>query len=348
MIDNRRHNTRQIVDPPVYVSLGPRRGGLLNNLSVGGLAVEVQGVPLSGRIVPVVLDLTENQSCIETIGQIAWRDKLGTRAGLEFLDLPEISRQQITEWLLQRTLVGQHQRITTEPEVLETGPFAFPAAQDNIKRRVTPSEADDLMVVDQPPGSAASAYRHSIDSRSLVIPPGRISDTRPREQKADAEKEGPSGKSSQMILEARHALGLFAAIVGFLGLMFIMGYALGWSQRALQPGAFTPVDIDTLHPAEAPSPPAKGLPAASATQSSIEAPLIPPGAVVLQVAAMTRESEAVALVEVLRSKDFSAFVLMPGADPYYRVLVGPYADTQSAFLVRRRLVNEGFKPIIKR
>jgi septal ring-binding cell division protein DamX len=348
VIGNRRHNTRQTVDPPVYVSLGPRRGGLLNNLSVGGLAVEVQGVPLSGRIVPVVLDLTENQSCIETIGQIAWRDKLGTRAGLEFLDLSEISRQQITEWLSQRTLVGQHQRITTEPEVLEAGPFALPVAQDNMKSPVTPSEADDLMVAEQPPDSATSAYRHSIDLRSLVIPPGKTTDAGLREQKKAFAKEGPSGKSSQMILEARHALGLFAAIVVFLGLLFVLGYVLGRSQRALQPAAFTPVDKETLHPAEASSPPANRLPAASATQSSIEAPLIPPGAVVLQVAAVTRESEAVALVEALRHKDFSAFVLMPGADPYYRVLVGPYADTQSAFLVRRRLVNEGFKPILKR
>jgi cell division septation protein DedD len=294
------------------------------------------------------LDLTENQSCIETIGQIAWRDNLGTRAGLEFLDLSEISRQQITEWLSQRTLVGPHQRITTEPEVLETGPFAFPAAQDNMKRRVTPSEADDLMVVEQPPGSATSTCRDLIDLRSLVIPPGEISDAGPRDRKTVVEKQGPSGKSSQMILEARHALGLFAAIVAFLGLMFFLGYVLGRSQRDLHPGAVTPVDKETLHPAEVSSPPAKGLPAASATQSSIEAPLIPPGAVVLQVAAMKRESEALALVEALRYKDFSAFVLMPGADPYYRVLVGPYADTQSAFLVRRRLVQEGFKPVIKR
>jgi len=204
------------------------------------------------------------------------------------------------------------------------------------------------MLVEQPPDSATSAYRHLIDLRSLVIPPGKISDTGLKEQKTVVEKEGPSGKSSQMILETRHALGLFAAIVVFLGLMFVLGYVLGRSQRALHPGAFTPVHKETLHPAEAPSPPAKGLPAASATQSSIEAPLIPPGTVVLQVAALRRESEAVALVEALRYKDFSAFVLMPSADPYYRVLVGPYADIESAFLVRRRLVKEGFKPIIKR
>ncbi len=102
-----------------------------------------------------------------------------------------------------------------------------------------------------------------------------------------------------------------------------------------------------LHPAEAPSPPAKGLPAASVTQSSFEAPLILRGTLVLQVAALTRETQAVALVEALRNKDFPAFVLMPSADHYSRVQVGPCADTQSAHIVRRSLQKGGFKPIIE-
>ncbi len=191
------------------------------------MAVVVHGVPLSGQIVPVAFDLTETRSCIETIGQIAWRDKLGTRAGLEFLDLSGISQQQINEWLSQRSLVGKHQDMTTEPELLETGQVASLTTQDNMKRRDTPSEAADLMLLEQPPDSATSAYEHLIDLRSLVIRPGKISETGPREQKTVVEKEGGNRKSSQMILEARHALGLLAGIVVFFGLMFILGYVLG-------------------------------------------------------------------------------------------------------------------------
>ncbi len=227
MIGNRRHFTRQIVNPPVYVSLGPRRGGLLSNLSEGGLAVEVHGVPLSGQIVPVVFDLTEAKSGIETIGQIAWRDKLGTRGGLKFLDLSEMSQQQIREWLSQRTLVGKHQEVTTQPEVLETGQCASPTTQENVTSPDNPSEAADWMWVEQPAHSSTSAYAHLIDIRSLGVGPGRISETGQREQETVVEKEGRSGKSSQMILETRHALALFAGIVAFFGLMFILGYVLG-------------------------------------------------------------------------------------------------------------------------
>ena len=326
MVRDRRHFSRQNVNPPVYMSLGPRRGGLLYNLSERGLAVEVQGIPLSGQIVPVVFDLPETKSCIETIGHIAWRDRLGTRAGLEFLDLSEISQQQIKEWLLQRTPVGHHQDIVTQPEVLETEQFGSPTAQHDMKRKDTPSETADLMLVEQPPDSATSKLR---------------------EQKTVVEKEGRGGKGLRMISEARHALGLLAGIVVLFGLMFILGYVVGRGQHYSQTGAVTPGDKETVRPAEAPSPPTKARPATSVTESSFEAPLIPRGTVVLQVAALTRESEAVALVEALRKKNFPAFVLMPSADHYYRVQVGPYADTESAYIVRRRLENEGFKPIIK-
>jgi len=332
----------------VYVSLGPRRGGLLHNLSEGGLAVEVRGIPLSGQVVPVAFDLQENKSCIETISQIAWRDKLGRRAGLEFLDLPEICQQQIKEWLSQRTFVGKHQGMVTQPGVSETDQFGSLPTQHDLRRQDTPSEAADLMLVEQPHDSPSATYEHLTDLRSAVIQPRRTRETKLREEKAAVEKEGRGGKSWEIILEARHAPGLFAGIVGLFGLMFILGYFLGRGQPYPQTSAITPVDKETVYPAEASSPPAKARPGACLAESSFEAPLIPRGTIVLQVAALTRDTEAEALAEALRKKEFPAFVLMPSADQYYRVQVGPYADTKSAHMVRRRLEKEGFKPIIKR
>ncbi len=77
-------------------------------------------------------------------------------------------------------------------------------------------------------------------------------------------------------------------------------------------------------------------------------PTMPRGAIVLQVAALTKETDALALVEALQKKKFPAFVLPPTTDHYYRVQVGPYADEQSADLGRRKLEKEGFKAILKR
>jgi len=89
-------------------------------------------------------------------------------------------------------------------------------------------------------------------------------------------------------------------------------------------------------------------PAAAKGNSLLNAPLIPRGAIILQVAALTKEGDALALAEALQQKKFSAFVLMPGSDHYYRVQMGPYADMQSANMAKRALENEGFKSIVKR
>ena len=84
------------------------------------------------------------------------------------------------------------------------------------------------------------------------------------------------------------------------------------------------------------------------SRSLLNAPLIPRGAIVLQVAAVKNEPDALALAEALQSKKFPAFVLTPSGDAYYRVQVGPYADQQSANQARRGLEQQGFKAIVRR
>ena len=68
----------------------------------------------------------------------------------------------------------------------------------------------------------------------------------------------------------------------------------------------------------------------------------------LQVAAVVSQGDALALAQALQQKRFPAFVLTPGADKYYRVQVGPYADKESAAIARKDLEAKGFKSIVKR
>jgi cell division septation protein DedD len=93
------------------------------------------------------------------------------------------------------------------------------------------------------------------------------------------------------------------------------------------------------------------LPAASKPakpQPSLNAPLIPRGSVLLQIAALTRQSDALAMAQVLQQKKFPAVVVPPGADRFFHVQIGPYPDMAAANLARQALENEGFKSIIKR
>lgn len=89
---------------------------------------------------------------------------------------------------------------------------------------------------------------------------------------------------------------------------------------------------------------AKAIPLSSRFQP----PRMLKGSVVLQVAAVTHQSDAVAMADALQRKKFSAFVLAPSGDNFYRVQVGPYRDERNAESAKNALERAGFKSIIKR
>jgi cell division septation protein DedD len=86
----------------------------------------------------------------------------------------------------------------------------------------------------------------------------------------------------------------------------------------------------------------------TARPGSFRPPVMPRGALVLQVAALRHEADALALANLLQQKNYPAFVLPNGSAKLFRVQVGPYKNTRSAELARRGLEREGFKTILKR
>ncbi len=96
----------------------------------------------------------------------------------------------------------------------------------------------------------------------------------------------------------------------------------------------------TAATATAAPPPKIATDAASATPAS--------GSYYVQVAAVTRQEDADALVEALKKKEYPAFANNASADKYYRVQVGPYADFKDAEAMRARLVSDGYNPIVKK
>ena len=108
--------------------------------------------------------------------------------------------------------------------------------------------------------------------------------------------------------------------------------------------AAVPKSMAAEKPTAAPAPPAKQ----GKSSAPLNAPLIPKGAVMLQVAAVQSQGDALALAQALQEKKFPAFVIPPSADKYFRVQVGPYSDGPAATSARRDLEAKGFKSIIKR
>jgi DedD protein len=94
--------------------------------------------------------------------------------------------------------------------------------------------------------------------------------------------------------------------------------------------------------------PTASTPAASKEAARYQAPKMAKGAIVVQVAALARQTDALHMADVIQEKQFPAFVVTPASDNFYRVQVGPYTDEKSAEAAKRGLEQLGFKPIIKR
>jgi DedD protein len=76
--------------------------------------------------------------------------------------------------------------------------------------------------------------------------------------------------------------------------------------------------------------------------------VIPTGYFV-QVAAVTKQDDAAALVDALKKKQYPAFVASNSAtDKLFRVQVGPFSDLKDAETMRSRLINDGYSPILKK
>lgn len=67
----------------------------------------------------------------------------------------------------------------------------------------------------------------------------------------------------------------------------------------------------------------------------------------VQVAALTKQADAVAVAQSLQKKKFPAYVISPQGDKYYRVQVGPYPNQKAADAARKSIESAGFKAIVK-
>jgi cell division septation protein DedD len=105
------------------------------------------------------------------------------------------------------------------------------------------------------------------------------------------------------------------------------------NRSASVPAAFTPLGPS---PSRAATRPVKMV-----------SPKITGNSVLLQVAAVTHQGDAMAMAEALQRKKFPSFVIPPSGDGFYRVQVGPYPDDRSAENAKAALDRAGFKAIIK-
>ena len=68
----------------------------------------------------------------------------------------------------------------------------------------------------------------------------------------------------------------------------------------------------------------------------------------VQVAAVSKQEDAAALVDALKKKQYAAFAASAGGDKLFHVQVGPFSDIKDAESARGQLVKDGYNPILKK
>ncbi len=95
----RRQHPRHQVKSLAYLDIGPDNGGIVLNVSEGGLAIHAVGVLPSEPEIGLRIQLPKSTKRLEARGKIAWTSGSKKDAGIEFIDLPEQARLEIEDWV---------------------------------------------------------------------------------------------------------------------------------------------------------------------------------------------------------------------------------------------------------
>jgi hypothetical protein len=146
--EDRRVYQRRAITPRLYVLLGGSgTDGILNDVSEGGVALDLVGSEPPGEYVDVDFEMPELGRHFEAKGRVTWRDESAKKVGVTFVDLPDGARDQIRQWLAMKTASPEAAQSTIVLEALEgdrEGAISAPPARE----RETPVE---------PPVETASA-----------------------------------------------------------------------------------------------------------------------------------------------------------------------------------------------
>jgi len=178
---------------------------------------------------------------------------------------------------------------------------------------------------------------------------------------------------TEITLGTGKMLALFFGLVILCAIFFGMGYSMGRnsvkagpellpSPSGARPSAVNqavPAPATTAKPQgpeqSAQSSPASDNPSTANAPQPPSAPdqagAQPPAAgtgYFVQVAAVSKQEDAEALVEALKARQYQALIANQPADKLFHVQVGPFADIKDAESMRSKLVNDGYNPILKK
>lgn len=309
--------------------------GIVVNVSEGGLCVQSAREIVGDWPLPLRIHCLPS-GWIEATGRPVWQDEARTVTGIEFVDLSEKARREISKWLTFGTSL---QRLHGNWSI-----------EGSRKGRVAPvdSVAHDANATEEYPASLLQDMTNErAESREAPYLGGGAFVSAERRKHFRVH-----GRGSRIVISGIILMLALAALWTERNDRFVRRVERTFvksseAQKSASSSA-SQLPVTKAPPEAAPvqqSPPAenfllsKSSPVASVSTTN--------NAMVLQVAAMGLAENANALAESLRRKNFPAFAWWRPGDRFYRVLVGPYGDGASVASAKDALKKEGVSAIEK-
>jgi hypothetical protein len=296
------------------VEVGEENGGIVLNISKGGLALQVVEELIDEELPKIRFQFSHSQAWVEAKGRIAWRSASKKTVGVEFTELPDEARQQIETWVSFISDAGDKKKnaprkkiapVRTAGSILETNAPAPP--QGRMAESVSGTRSHSSMLTFAMPTNEAQD--------AALVPEDTATD------------------SFAIVAPKTRHLGvwLIASVLWISGFVFF-GYLWRHTGNNQSEGGTAAVVVAPAVPPTVPASPA-------ATLNSQSPP--PSSGYVLQVGAMAHKENADALASSLRQRNLPAFVAKPTNNRLYLVLVGPYDAGDHADAVKRALEKQG-------
>ena len=302
--------------------------------------------------------LSQSNDWVETRGRIAWINTSKRTAGVEFIDLSYESLIFIKNWISSTASpnVSKEENATPDNVTPPKSVLTFDGAAD-VTSIPEPAKTDIVVeeLVQELITEDLAALLHRVETKDA----GGASGHTIGENECRTPREKVSSPASGLeITRYRRSVRLDGPLtnnelrgvtskprpyIGFLvgaALLLSVLVSLGYFLRKATNGQPDEKATSSEKLSEAP---------ATSSMITPHRPGAPSDAgFILQVAAIKDEKSAIVFADFLRQKEFPAYVFKPAAANFYRVLVGPYSDVDSAVKVEEKLRSQGFEVIRKR
>lgn len=279
---DRRQFPRTKLVEIAYIGMGPENGGLVLDVSDGGLSFHAVAPVHQAETIRFLLSL-RGYSRIEGAGEVVWTNEVGTVCGLKFTSLSSGAREHLNNWTNQSNAPApaRSEPVSTAPPALDTPPPPVVTAPPASREVEAPR-------TEEPPPAALAGQSESTQEPLFAIPP--------------ASEFFLAEPAPQAVWAGRIFLWIAVGLLGALlvGSAYLYGVRVGQAEANLPARPAAVPETPAEPPATAAAPPsaaAAPAPAAAPAAPSAAAEAIPSAA---------NSSAGNSLVNTSRAVDASA------------------------------------------